>query len=67
MATTLEEIRTCRKANRRFWNAEVRYVIGHIRDCESRADRAHLSRLYHWLGSTLERRKWHMYLETANG
>lgn len=62
MATTLDEISTCRSANRCYWNAQVRYVIGHIRDCQGRADRVHLSRLYHWLGTMLECRKWHMYL-----
>lgn len=58
--TTLDAISRDRMANRRYWNSQVRYVIGHIRDTQ---DGQQLARLHHWLGSELERRRWYKYLE----
>lgn len=60
--TTYDEISTCRKRNRRFWNQECRYVIIHIRDAQQRGDNQREAHCRRWLSSELCHRREHQYL-----
>lgn len=63
MATTLEEISTSRRLNRRFWNAEVRFTICLIRERERLQDNepGRAERLYRALRLKLRQRAMFQY------
>ncbi|RUR26801.1 hypothetical protein ELY33_16980 [Vreelandella andesensis] len=61
--TTYDEISTCRKRNRRFWNQECRYVIAHIREAQRVHDVAREAHCRRWLASELSRRANHDFLK----
>lgn len=61
--TTYEEISTCQKHNRRYWNHDCRYVITHIREAQRLNDNKRESHCRRWLATSLKHRAAHAYLE----
>jgi hypothetical protein len=65
--TTLGHIKSSRRDNRSYWNSQVRFAIGLIRE-EQRSPRGiagHPERLRHWLKSELQHRRNFEFFDTA--
>ncbi|MGP9796152.1 hypothetical protein ACT3UJ_02155 [Halomonas sp. 86] len=61
--TTYEEISTCRKRNRRYWNQGSRYIIAHIREAQRLQDHDREAHCRRWLASSRKQRAEHAYLK----
>ncbi|RUR52742.1 hypothetical protein [Vreelandella populi] len=63
--TTYEEISTCRKRNRRYWNQDCRYVISHIREAQRIHDVKREQHCRQWLKTVMASRATHCYLKAG--